>query len=73
VNGALQQRLRFIDIVLQHYGWLRRQVLMDQFGISTQQASMDIQVYLDVAQGNMEYDNNAKLYRRCEGFTRRIA
>lgn len=73
MNGALQQRLRFIDIVLEHYGWVQRQVLMDQFGISTPQSSMDIHVYLDVAAGNMEYNKTTRRYERQPKFKRRFA
>ena len=70
MNLALQTRLRFIDFLLAHYGTLNRSAIMDFFGLSQPQASLDIQAYLEHAPGNMAYDRTAKCYRRAEGFVR---
>lgn len=32
MNYAVQQRLRFIDFLLYHYGRINRSVIMDYFG-----------------------------------------
>jgi hypothetical protein len=72
MNGAVQVRLRFIDLILQHYGSIRRAVLMDYFGISSPQASADFGEYQKVADGNMKYDMKAKMYVRTESFKRKF-
>ena len=48
-NFALEQRLRFIDFLLDHYGRLNRGALVDYFGISVPQASIDIRTYQEHA------------------------
>jgi hypothetical protein len=63
-------RLRFIDFLLAHYGTINREQLVDYFGISVPQASMDISDYIAVAPENMVYDKSAKVYRRTDGFRR---
>jgi hypothetical protein len=70
MNYALVARLRFIDFLLAQYGTLNRSAIMDYFGLSQPQASMDIQAYLDHSPGNMAYDRSTKCYRRTEGFVR---
>lgn len=70
LNYAVQQRLRMIDMLLEHYGTVRRSVLSDYFGISTPQASKDLGDYNEMAPGNMEYDLRAKCYKRTEQFKR---
>lgn len=63
-------RLRFIDFVLDHYGTLRRSAIMDYFGLSEPQATIDIREYLKLSPCNMVYDKTAKCYRRGDGFVR---
>jgi hypothetical protein len=63
-------RLRFIDFLLDHYGTFNRSAIVDYFGLSVPQASLDIAAYMEAAPGNMAYDNSAKTYRRAEGFVR---
>jgi hypothetical protein len=70
LNYAVEQRLRFIDFLLMHYGTLNRAAIMDYFGVSMPQASCDIRDYLIIAPGNAIYDKSAKTYRRTEGFVR---
>jgi hypothetical protein len=69
-NFWQEYRLRFIDFLLHHYGTLNREQLEDYFGISTPQASKDINEYDARAPGNLVYDYSAKTYRRTEGFER---
>jgi hypothetical protein len=67
---AIEQRLRFIDFLLVHYGTVNRAALEDYFGISTPQASNDLRAYLQLAPGNMSYDLSAKTYKRTKVFAR---
>lgn len=69
-NAAQLVRLRFIDFLLAHYGTLNRAAISDYFGLSTPQASSDIQAYLECAPDNVDYDPSAKLYRRSDAFKR---
>jgi hypothetical protein len=68
-----EYRLRFIDFLLDHYGTINREQLIDYFGISVPQASNDLGAYDERAPGNMFYDRSAKTYRRADGFERRFA
>ena len=70
VHGPFGQsyRMRFIEKMLMHYGIVNRSVLADYFGISTPQASHDIQAYIQLAPGNLEYDKTEKAYVRSEHF-----
>lgn len=73
MNGmtyAVEQRLRFIDFLLHQYGTLNRSAGMDYFGISSPQASRDIQDYILMAPENIVYDKNAKMYQRGVNFSR---
>lgn len=62
------RRLRFIDFRLSWEGVLNRQDLHDQFGISSQQASLDLREYIDRVPHNIEYDRKAKVYRATSEF-----
>lgn len=66
----MQERLRFIDFVIDFYGTLQRAAIMDFFGISIQQASHDIRAYHQAAPDNLRYDMTAKLYRRGPDYKR---
>lgn len=63
-------RLRFIDFLLDQYGTFNRSAIVDYFGLSVPQASMDIRAYIEVAPGNLEYDKSGKTYRRTADFRR---
>jgi hypothetical protein len=67
---AVVARLRFIDFLLDEYGTVNRRAIMNYFGLSTPQASLDIRAYMEAAPGNAEYDKSARTYRRTEGFRR---
>jgi len=67
---SVEQRLRFIDFLLHQYGTLNRSAGMDYFGISSPQASRDIQDYIALAPENISYDKNAKTYQRGVNFKR---
>lgn len=70
MNYAIEQRLRLIDFLLAHYGTINRSALMDFFGVSMPQASIDIREYLRLAPGNACYNASKKTYVRAESFKR---
>lgn len=70
MNAALTLRLRFIDFLLDHYRQLNRSAIIDYFGVSTPQASMDMQQYLLRAPDNAVYDRRARVYRATGQFRR---
>ena len=57
-----ERRLEFIDFRLRWDGRLNRAALIDFFGISTPQASLDIAKYTELAPGNLEYDRSGRVY-----------
>lgn len=67
---AVEQRLRLIDFLAFTYGYVNRAALIDYFGISGQQASLDLQCYLGEAPGNLHYNASVKAYQRADKFTR---
>jgi len=69
-NGAQLQRLRFIDAILYHYGYLNRAVIMDFFGLSTPQVSLDIAAYIAAAPNNLIYNESARHYECTTEFAR---
>lgn len=67
---AVEQRLRFIDFLVVHYGSVNRGALVDYFGISMPCASNDIQEYIRLAPNNLVYELKAKTYKRAANFKR---
>lgn len=67
---AVEQRLRFIDFLVHHYGSINRGALVDYYGISSQQASTDIGEYIKLAPLNLKYDLSQKTYRKTAQFVR---
>jgi hypothetical protein len=70
MNAAQLVRLRMIDFLLDHYGHFNRPTLMDYFGLSQPQVSMDIKWYMIHAPENIEYDKSLRTYRKSANFTR---
>ncbi|MBD8900357.1 WYL domain-containing protein [Rhodanobacter sp. DHG33] len=64
-----ERRLEFIDYRLYWDGRINRSELVEFFGISIQQASLDIARYTELALGNLEYDRSEKVYRAATAFT----
>lgn len=56
------QRLRFIDFRLSWDGRINRSNLIEAFGVSVPQASLDLREYMERAPGNVEYDKSRKFY-----------
>lgn len=63
-----ERRLEFIDYRLRWEGQLNRSDLMDVFGISVPQASLDIARYTELAPENIRYDRSARVYLAGERF-----
>lgn len=70
VPYAVAQRLRMVDLLLHLYGHVNRAALVEVFGISVPQASMDFRNYLRCAPGNARYDRQTRRYVRCAEFER---
>lgn len=67
---AVEQRLRLIDFLLLHYGWVGRKQVADYFGVSEVQASLDIQEYEKAAPKNSRYFPATKTHTRLSTFER---
>lgn len=67
-SWGLDRRLQFIDFRLRWEGRLNRTDLIEHFGISTPQASLDIARYLELAPGNTEYDRRSRTYVAGQSF-----
>ena len=67
---AVEQRLKFIDFLVSHYGSINRSALVDYYGISIPQASLDLRDYMKLAPSNLIYDKVLKTYTRASTFVR---
>ena len=66
--GGVFRRLEFIEFRLLWYGHFTRRDMAEAFGISAQQASVDIRQYDNIAPNNLAYDRSVKAYRRTDTF-----
>lgn len=66
-----ERRLEFIEFRLLWDGKINRGELVEFFGISMQQASLDLARYMELAPGNLEYDKSDKVYK-ASGNTRSV-
>ena len=64
----VEQRLEFIEFRLFWEGHVNRIDVMQQFGVSVNQASADLNRYIALAPGNIVYDRSARTYVRGNGF-----
>ena len=69
LRWGVRRRLEFIDFRLFWDGRFNRKNMTEAFGISAQQASVDIGLYEKMAPNNLAYDRVRKAYRRTEHFT----
>lgn len=67
-KSSQDTRLEFIDFRLQWDFQLNRSDLIDFFGISVPQASLDIARYKELAPGNLHYDRGRKAYYPSDQF-----
>lgn len=68
LRWGVAQRLEFIEFRLFWEGHVNRSDLMDQFELSVNQASSDLNRYLGFAPDNMVYDKSARTYVRGNAF-----
>jgi len=64
LRWGIEQRLEFIEFRLFWEGHVNRSDLMEQFGLSVNQASADLNRYIGFAPDNMVYDRSARTYVR---------
>jgi hypothetical protein len=64
LRWGVERRLEFIEFRLFWEGSVNRGALMKQFGVSVNQASIDLNRYLAIAPDNMRYDKSARTYVR---------
>lgn len=68
MRWGVEKRFEFMEFRLYWEGRLNRKDLIDQFGISVTQSSLDLNRYLELAPGNMSYDKSARCYVAAEVF-----
>lgn len=68
ISKVQERRLQFIDFRLRWQGQLNRMDLMEHFGISTPQASLDVALYISLATDNLEYNKTLRAYVATEHF-----
>lgn len=68
LRWGVEQRLEFIEFRLFWEGHVNRSDVMEQFGLSVNQASSDLNRYISFAPDNMIYDKSARTYVRGPGF-----
>lgn len=72
LRWGVEQRLEFIEFRLFWEGRVNRSDLMEQFGLSVNQASSDLNRYLALAPDNMAYDKSVRTYLRGPAFACRF-
>ena len=68
LRWGVEQKLQFIEFRLFWEGHVNRSDLIEQFGVSPNQASGDLNRYIALAPDNMVYDKSGKTYVRSSGF-----
>lgn len=68
LNWGVERRYEFIEFRLFWQGRINRGDLMDAFGVSTQQASLDLNAYIEQAKRNLVYDKSLRTYLRGKHF-----
>ena len=70
MNYAIEQRLRLIDFLLDKYGQIKREFIIDLFGISPATATRDFKNYRELNPNNMVFDDASKTYLRAPLFVK---
>lgn len=60
-----RQRMDWITETLRVFGFINREHLSKKFGISTPQASADLQTYAQLHPGKVRYNLSTKRYEAC--------
>ncbi|KCZ52268.1 helix-turn-helix transcriptional regulator [Hyphomonas pacifica] len=68
LRWGVERRLEFIEFRLYWEGHVNRGDVMEVFGVSVNQASTDLNRYLELAPGNMLYDKSERTYVRGDHF-----
>lgn len=68
LRWGVQQRLEFIEFRLFWEGHVNRSDVMEQFGLSVNQSSSDLNRYIGLAPDKMVYDKSARTYVRGPDF-----
>lgn len=66
---GIESRYEYIEYVTYWHGRINRADLVDTFGISVSQASIDLQSYIKRAPDNLRYDTAEKSYLRTSAFS----
>ena len=69
LNWGAERRNAFIEFRVFWHGRINRSDLMETFGISLQQASLDLSGYADKWKRNLVYDKSQRAYVRGKNFT----
>jgi hypothetical protein len=72
LRWGVAQRLEFIEFRLFWEGRVNRSDLMQQFGLSVNQASADLNRYIGLAPDNMVYDKSERTYVRGPDYSARF-
>ena len=72
LRWGIEQRLEFIEFRLFWEGHVNRSDVVEQFGLSVNQASTDLNRYIGLAPDNMVYDRSARTYVRGPEFRARF-
>jgi len=62
LSQSQRDRLAFVELRLWFVGDIRRQDIVDRFGVKSAAASRDLALYKELAPFNIEYDAKAKAY-----------
>ena len=68
LNWSVERRYEFIEFRLFWQGRINRGDLMEAFWVSTQQASLDLNAYIEQAKRNLAYDKRLRTYLRGKHF-----
>lgn len=68
VSYAVEQRLRFIELLLTDYGFFTRKTVVAFFGVSMASVSRDVELYQELAPGNVVYNGRTKAFQKMTGF-----
>ncbi len=63
-----KERLRMLDCLLENYGHIGRQMIIDWFGVSPACATRDLALYQELAPANVYFCNETKQYHRAACF-----
>ena len=68
LNYSQRDRLTYVDLRARFFGAVRRQDLVDRFGIQTAAATRDLSLYRELAPESLSFDHKSKAYKRTNSF-----